>query len=234
MTITAPQGLTLNLADPANKESHYQVRSDGKLYIGQKECIVRNKGVIVSNRAELERLARIFTETLAIQDIHKDELWKVKPDGVTIHSTDAKSTYKGQVAFINEAAQKVFTKAIKEYIGISSDDTDTTPTPPTKSKTPPPTKPPSPAVTVADRIKEMMKKRRPPKTGAEARKLLAEIHGKAINWEKHDEVKKELGQVLQEVAKDDEALRILKEILEKAGLRTGKKNPLEVCRSESK
>ncbi len=194
----------LNPPPAPPQAKHYEVRDDGMLYIGQKQCVVRRGNAVLNSRQELEELARLFTATLVVTQLNSGEEWRVKTSGVEVYE---KSAYKGTIAFIDAAAQATFQSQITNYVKSS---------PPAQE-------------TALDRIKKLAK-RKLPKTTTEAKTLLEKIRGKAINWDDHKIVKKELGEVLQQVSKDDEALTIFKALLDPVNLRTGTKDPLSICK----
>ncbi len=68
-------------------QQHYRVEFDTKaghhkLYIGNKACVVKQSGNVVTTEKELREIADLFTNTLAEEKIAKGEKWHLGSEGV--------------------------------------------------------------------------------------------------------------------------------------------------------
>jgi hypothetical protein len=105
---------------PATQSAHFQVREDGKLYIGNKACTVKRADVEIVDRAHLQAIADIFNKTIAVPiQIEDGEVWKVKPEGITTFTKAQDGSLQPknkQVPFLSNEAKDEFFRQIKALL----------------------------------------------------------------------------------------------------------------------
>ncbi len=66
------------------KPDHYRVEG-GKLYIGDKPCVVKQDGKVITDENKLIQIKDVFNQTLKdTAKIGKKEVWKLNPEGVQV------------------------------------------------------------------------------------------------------------------------------------------------------
>lgn len=93
--------------DISLKQDHYVVK-DGKLFIGDKECVVRQGGKAIKDTATLEKIADVFNKTLAEETIQKGQTWRITPEGVQVLNSKGKE--------LKEVTQKLMGGAPSEVV----------------------------------------------------------------------------------------------------------------------
>ena len=93
---------------PEGVQQHYRVDYDAKagqhkLYIGNKACVVKQSGNIVTDEKELRKIADLFTSTLKEEKIGKGEKWELGSEGVTKMKGGSKT---GTVTLVNKELYK--------------------------------------------------------------------------------------------------------------------------------
>ncbi len=86
-----------NIEITATKE-HYRVEN-GKLFVGDKACVVKNSGVVVRDSESLQKIADSFNKTfVSNREIKDSEKWQLKPDSVAVLQRNPKTKQFEQTA----------------------------------------------------------------------------------------------------------------------------------------
>ena len=94
---------------------HFEVRTDGKFYVGGIKCSVKKGGQEITKREDLEKIAAIFNKTVKPIAIVQGEVWHIKPEGITIHA--GKTIKKNKVVvFKSDSAKADFKKELQDLI----------------------------------------------------------------------------------------------------------------------
>lgn len=93
---------------------HYQVKDDGRFYIGDIRCTVKRAGVAITKREDLEKIAAVFNKCLQPVAIEPGEEWHFKPDSIVVY---AGGKVKNKVvAFKSDAAKDEYQKELQELL----------------------------------------------------------------------------------------------------------------------